>query len=74
MGENARLNFIHARRCAEHCALEAVQNDEHATQGIVRDVARPAGTADEFEVQQAADTPTFIVQTKGESATEVGDQ
>jgi hypothetical protein len=25
-------------------------------------------------VQQAADTPTFIVQTKGESATEVGDQ
>ena len=73
MRENARLDFIGAGRVAEHGALEAVEHDQHRTQGIVRHIAGTPGPAHEPQMQQAAHAPFLVMQAQRQGAVQFGD-
>ena len=62
MGEYAGLNFVAASRVPEHGAFEFVEYHQDGAQCVVRHIARPPGSAHEFQVQQAAHAASFIVQ------------
>jgi hypothetical protein len=73
MRENARLNLIARGSIAEHSALEAVEDHEDRTQCVVGHIAGAAGAAHEFQMQQAAHAPAFVMQAKRQSPVQVGD-
>ena len=67
MSEDARLHLVEPRGIAEYVPLEAIQDDEHAAQGIVGDIAGAPARADEAQVQQATDAAALVVQTERQS-------
>jgi len=72
MRENARLYVVAPRRIPDHAALEAIENDQNRTQGIVRHIARSASPPDEAQVQQAADAATFVMQAQCKGSLQFG--